>query len=379
MTQSFNFVITHKDDPTEELKYLIISAETKEFADGFANQKLEEYKNNLLLEPEEFEQISFSIAQTDDQIDFYFTISHKDDQIMALKHLIIHSDSQEIATNFASEEFEEYKNSLLIKTKNYPENFLTNKDKNMIGFAFFPMHFDLAYKDLADMAEAEDWEYHSTSAEYERPVLVNYIKYTYKRLAQENKIAISKNGRFSCFNTGLITNNQEPIYATFEANRSKDFEPWIFRNWLRHGDRKLTVFPELPDIANYINDTAYLFFDAKKDLKINMEHIINDTRDRFPEPYKSQNDYTLQATIRGSIDNTKERVRRSYKTAIPCYYQGKIQLLLPLCLKDSKHADLALAVENYDNFYRATTCLTLSMAYCDARLIAKPDREWLIP
>ena len=210
--------------------------------------------------------------------------------------------------------------------------------------------------------------------------MVNYVKYTYKRLALEKKIAISEDSRFSCFNTGLVTDHQEPIYASFETNRKKDSAPWVFKSWLRHGDRKLNVFPQLPDIAHYFDDPTCLFFDPKKNFRINMEHLIKDTpRDRFPEPYKSQDDYALQAAIRGSIDNTKERVCRSYKTAVPCYYSGKIQLLLPLCLKDPKHADLALVIESHENFYRAVTCLTLGMAYCDARLIAKPDREWLIP
>lgn len=43
-------------------------------------------------------------------------------------------------------------------------------------------------------------------------------------------------------------------------------------------------------------------------------------------------DYALQIFLKGAIDNAKERVRRNYKTAIPQYYRGKIQLLLPLCL-----------------------------------------------
>lgn len=89
--------------------------------------------------------------------------------------------------------------------------------------------------------------------------------------------------------------------------------------------------------------------------------------------------YALQNVIRGAIDNAKERVRRSYKTAIPHFYIEQVQLLFPLCLSNPQRADLALVVEKHSTFYRATTCLTLDMAYNDARLIATPDRDWLQP
>jgi hypothetical protein len=42
-------------------------------------------------------------------------------------------------------------------------------------------------------------------------------------------------------------------------------------------------------------------------------------------------------------------------------------------------ADLALVVERFDGFYRAATCLTLDMAYNNARQLARPDKDWLQP
>jgi len=89
--------------------------------------------------------------------------------------------------------------------------------------------------------------------------------------------------------------------------------------------------------------------------------------------------YALQIVLKGAIDSAKERVKRSYKTAIPQYYRGQIQLLLPLCLSNPQRADLALVVERHSTFYLAATCLTLDMAYNNARQIAKPDRDWLQP
>jgi hypothetical protein len=90
-------------------------------------------------------------------------------------------------------------------------------------------------------------------------------------------------------------------------------------------------------------------------------------------------DFALQTVLKGAIDNAKERVRRSYKAAIPQYYKSQVQLLLPLCLSNAQVADLALVVERHSTFYRASTCLSLDMAYNNARQIARPDRDWLQP
>ena len=112
-----------------------------------------------------------------------------------------------------------------------------------------------------------------------------------------------------------------------------------------------------------------------------MEHIIQDNKDRFPEPYSSMSDYNLQIIIDGSVKAAKERLRRNYKIAVPQYFitTGTIQLLIPLCLSAPDIADLAIVVEDYGTIYRASTCLTLDQAMNNARLLARPDRDWLNP
>ena len=100
---------------------------------------------------------------------------------------------------------------------------------------------------------------------------------------------------------------------------------------------------------------------------------------RFPAPVNSWDNYQLGTLLQGTIEDAKRRIKRNYKTAIPQFYKGKLQLLLPLCLTSKAKADLALVVEKENNIYRASTCLTLDMAVNNARLIAKPDDEWLKP
>ena len=76
-------------------------------------------------------------------------------------------------------------------------------------------------RDLSEIAEKEDWSYQYTEVDYDLPILFNYLGYTYKRIAEENKIALSENGQYCCFNTGLVTAIQEEIYALFEVNRTE--------------------------------------------------------------------------------------------------------------------------------------------------------------
>ena len=251
--------------------------------------------------------------------------------------------------------------------------------EDLFDFAFIPGP-DERLGELAELAESEDWDYHFTESDHPYPILFNYIRYTYRRLAEEHKIALSEDGQFCCFNTGLVTRNQESIYASFEINRKEDASPWFFKGWLRRGQWELNKFPELPGLAHFFDDPTILVFDARKDLRVNIEHIISETpRDRFPAIYGEMDDFALQTVLKGAIDNAIQRVRRSYKTAIPQYYRGQVQILLPLCLSDPQRADLALVVERHDTFYRVATCLTLDMAYNNARQLARPDRDWLQP
>ena len=251
---------------------------------------------------------------------------------------------------------------------------------DLFDFAWFPDRDD-RLRELADQAEEEDWQYQHTQNEHDFPILFNYLKYTYRRLAEERTISLSDNADCACFNTGLVTPTQESLFASFQANRREDApQQWYFKGWFRRGQRELTIFPELPDLANYFDDPSVLVLDMRRPFRINVEHIIDDTpRERFPEPYDSMPDFAVQNVLNGAIANARDRTRRNYKTAIPQYYRGLVQLLLPLCLSSPKRADLALAVEIHEGFYRATTCLTLDMAYNNARQLAKPDRDWLQP
>jgi hypothetical protein len=72
----------------------------------------------------------------------------------------------------------------------------------------------------------------------------------------------------------------------------------------------------------------------------------------------------------------------NFKTAVPTYYPiiRELQLLLPICLVSDERVDLALAVEKTPaNSYIGHTVLPLDWAYKNARLVCRPDSDWLAP
>lgn len=247
--------------------------------------------------------------------------------------------------------------------------------------------YDFAYihniddrlKELASIAESENWDYKHSPNPGPLPILYYYFHYTFERVQKQNKITYTKDGNFSCFNTGLVTLHQESIYALFSKNTLPDKEPWRFVKFCRKGEYELSKFKALPDIATYFEDPSVLVFDGRLDFRVNIQHIIEENRERFPEPFKSMNDYALQTLLKGAIDNAKERIHRNYKVAVPQYYKDQIQLLIPICLTKPNVADMALLVQKHEGVYRGATCLTLDMAYNNARQLARPDREWLNP
>lgn len=249
----------------------------------------------------------------------------------------------------------------------------------LFEYAYFG-NFEDVLKSLNEMAMSESWEYSKSENKRPLPILFNYIQHTYVRLKEESKIC--EKDDFSCFNTGLVTENQEEIFMLFKKNKIKN--SWTFLELKKESSHDLVRFGSLPERAIYFQDPSDLMFHPKYDLRINIDHIVEDENNfaRFPKDIQALSKHQLINTFKGAIEHARKRIKINYKTAIPQYYRGyipngQLQLLLPLCLKDPTKADLALAIYKTDNSYMGRTCLTLDMAINNARLIAKPDDEWL--
>lgn len=243
---------------------------------------------------------------------------------------------------------------------------------------------------LKQLAMDEHWDWIDRPTG-KNPILYNYVCHTYERIVAQNKLfrATSVDKRdniekeYAIFNTGLATNLQEEIFAFLTKytvpNAKQD---WVFIGWRKRSDTQLKMFPKAPEPASYFEDPSDLLYDTRLELIPDLDHIVNDRSIRFPPSLIGQ-PRQLKNFLDGAIHSTLNRIKRNYKTAVPQFYNNKIQLLLPLCFYRDDRADLALAVEKIrdDNgqpvHYRANTCLTLDMAINNARLIAKPDNEWL--
>lgn len=305
---------------------------------------------------------------------------------------------------------------------------LSAHDK-LMNFAVFPNKggengFALAIKELAGKALAENWYYGAKDdnpGNY--PILRNYIEYTFERLlAEEEEHACDTNWEHkilttdnnAVFNTGLVDHLYEPIYAVFNRNFDESSDRrWWFWTFVKSNDKEhqqLTrIFgTKLPAPAHYYNCCSELVYNIKAEIgSYNWDHFI-DNCDRLPKEFlrdngpkfdydhlNSKSDYKrlaeqiksdgrcmnrIKNRIQDAIEHAIKRVRWNFKTAIPIYYpsQKKISLLLPLALVNEDVVDVALVLEaTSSGAYIAHTILTLPMAYNNARLITRPQSDWL--
>ena len=257
--------------------------------------------------------------------------------------------------------------------------------QELFDFAFIP-NYEVAISYLAEnLAEQEPWDFNNPSTK-KFPILKNYLEHTYRKLKVERKITFTSDNKFATFNTGLTTDSQEDIFAFFEESHNTNprfTTPFCFKAFLKKSDNQiLTHFASnLPDVANYFNNPELLIFNPRHDLIPDIDHIIGDNISRFPSPIQSLDSSEIRRRLVGSIEEVKKRVRTNYKLAVPQYYNKHTQLLLPLNLTSgSPNPDLALVVYKLNTTtYTARTCLTIDMAYNNARLIVKPQSEWLKP
>lgn len=136
---------------------------------------------------------------------------------------------------------------------------------------------------------------------------------------------------------------------------------------------------KIPERANHFSDPSELVFDTHLAIFPQYDHIFGDQENLDRSPLSIRNSAMRVPLFDGAVGMAKRMLEANYKTAIPQYYKGKMQLLVPICLQDPNKPDLALTcVKTEDKSkYLGRTCLTLEMAYNNARLIAKPESNWL--
>lgn len=285
-------------------------------------------------------------------------------------------------------------------------------------------------KELAETALPENWDFRGNRENGRFYILKKYIQYTFYRLQQEEKVAVAA-GNFAAFNTGLVNNRYQEIYACFVPNPKHDanetLPEWKFEAFAIAGQRgkdgygKLltSYFNPLPQLPAYYESITDLFYDLSAPLVTDYEHIIIDNIDRLPVEYlrecffsddeaqellrrtetasareKKAAYYNLSSYImdndriyrrmkdrmEDAIEMALKRVRWNFRTAVPCYFpKGNcISLMLPLALAEDTQTDAALIVKkNPSGSYQGQTILELDKAYLDARLLCRPNIDWM--
>lgn len=273
-------------------------------------------------------------------------------------------------------------------------------DSNLCGFP-------ASIEKLREMTLDEKWD---------KGLLETYIQYTYARVKDENKIATSNDNLHACWNTGLVDYRYEPIYCYL--NRKNVSNRWMFKAFCISGEDEGKYMNDnianLPECAMYFQDGELLCQPQKENLSVDQHHIISEHPSRLPFkwleqaigeeakwqtdetaleydkrvsellPKDSPQNLTLQTFLKQSIEESIKRCQWNYKTAIPYFdpIYKKLGWFLPLCMKESKNlvpfAALVVSKRKSGRF-QGETIYRLNWAYRCARLVCRPDSDWLTP
>ena len=251
---------------------------------------------------------------------------------------------------------------------------------DLYEFAFCP---EPCYERLVGLANPEPW------GDSNR-VLKNYLLFSFKRAVQVTKrdagdvapsqVPLVFDNGLCLFNTGLYTARYETIYGLFEPNnRPEARQRWFLKGFFKESDPALLSFEYLPCRVRFAEDPSELVFDYRLPIRSNIDHILGDERNlsRIPKDLMGEGkSLLLRRAFEGAVVEAARRAAANYTLAVPQFYNGRIQLLLPLCLTGDE-PELALTIQREDGFYAARTCLTLEMAYNNARLICRPESAWI--
>ena len=257
---------------------------------------------------------------------------------------------------------------------------------DLFSFAYIPAWFEQLYE-LSQLAAPEPWRY--VCPEYETqnnetPILERYInqifrkqvvEYNYARPEDADRIFYRRN-EFSCFHTGLYTPQYKSIYMCFDRNKKRDtLKQWYFRGFVDESSERLRYVQPLPQRPAF--PMRQWMYNPDWEIRINTEHILGDATNvsRLPAPIRGA--WNLPLLLESAVELARRKARLDWSIAVPQVFQSRIQYLLPIHLTRMDKPDLAMALSVMDGYYVGHTCLTLEMAYQNARLLARPTAGWL--
>lgn len=238
--------------------------------------------------------------------------------------------------------------------------------------------FDAKLHYLSMLAEPENWDYNFENIS----VLFYYVVHTFDRCYKQEKIVIHPNEELAMFNTGLMTTQGNEIFGVFRKSlyynsRDRSSNYWFLSTFIKDSDRMFTDSGlDSPPMATYFEDYNELYFDPNKEIRYDFDHIYDDNRDRLPETFQKLPKEHAKIVFDGFLSHTIKKIKRNARIPVPQFYRDEIMFLIPV--ESLGNELIVLALEKGENHYRANTILTLGMAYNCARLLTKPESNWLL-
>lgn len=260
---------------------------------------------------------------------------------------------------------------------------------DLFDFAYVPDWYG-QLDELSRMALPEPWRFKKPANEtknVDTPILERYIHIIFRKQCIEFNSARDarrasqffhvENER-ACFHTGLYNSRYKGIYAFFDRNHKKDsMLDWYFRGFCDELSPWLRYIQPLPQKPSYYMAQRGAGFNPDWPIRVKVEHILGDEENLERIPAKIRKAKNLPLLFETAVELGRRRAVVEPGLVVPQGYQGKIQYLLPVYLTNMKKPDLAMTLAVMDGYYMGHTCLTLEMAYLNARVIARPLAPWL--
>lgn len=272
-----------------------------------------------------------------------------------------------------------------------------------------------AKSELKTKCQTEDWGQDSI-------ILHNYLTQLFDAVAKRYLSELKESGeehdedyetglfftdddKYMLFNTSLYNSHFEQIYMLCTRNRIKQQQLWFFKCWCTNQElAAMNLFPRKKPISFiFFREHHELYFTPTIELTIFQNHIMQDDikHNRIPTALsgmrfqdKEKSDYAEK--LASAVARMLVRVKQNSRTVVPQYFDGKLQLLLPLSFSEDNAVQLVIPVSkeqkdlkrgetvrdpnNPDHWhYVGRTVLDMKMAYNNARLLNRLESEWLRP
>lgn len=260
--------------------------------------------------------------------------------------------------------------------------------ENMFDMAYIP-NWKEQLSALQRMAAPEPWRYKTPAfvrKNMDNHILEKYMSAIFRSLVLDYQNAKSSDearqylcvhSGYICFHTGLLTHRFKSIYGFLERNRMPGRFEWVLRGFYDGAASALRNVEKLPEkpFSNY-RQKQYGFC-PNQEIRVNTDHILDDPINLMRIPESIRGFPNLCLLLEAGVETARRKAEFSPSLVIPQVFHGNVQYLLPISLTDPNATDLAMTLSPMDGYYVGSTCLTLEMAYSNARLLERPIAPWL--